>query len=148
MASKFNLDEFLHNYEPKSLESELSSYIRNPKLQDYYVMENLDDIVGTRAYIRYVNIATAFDGTPKESKIKAGGFLIGGGYYYRGKLIQCQKTEHWTHLVLKFDPSLFGDLQLPARIFSVSLSKNYIFYHKNSNMRGLIGRMKIELLDF
>jgi hypothetical protein len=184
----FNLDEFLYNYEPKSLQTYLKPYLQTTKLENYVLLEDLDLIAGTRVYIRYVNIETAFDDkqsnltdkrsnltdkrsnltdkrsnlTDKRSnltdknkidisKIKSGGFLIGGGYYYRGKLVQCRKTEQWTHLVLKFDPSFFnanGGAKIPAKIFSLSLNKNYVFYYKNQDMRSLIEQMRIELLDF
>jgi len=155
------LSDFYQNHQPKSLTKYLLPYLRHPRLKYYQLLENHNKpkLEPKKTYIKYINIDKAFIDHEIGSHIKSGGILIGCGKLINDKFIKSNYSLEWSHLMLKFDPSVIVNKKgkvvrgrLEVRTFVIKISKNYIFYRNFENdKRGFMQRQKdkieVELKD-
>ena len=126
----FDLDTFLANYEPKSLQDSLKHYLNDRQLTDYSVVtkHNLHKLVPGKTYIRYATISNAGGINPGRNSIKNGGILLSGGYLSKNGYKELSDVLTWTHMMLKLViPSEELDSTID-RVFVINLTKHYVFY--------------------
>lgn len=127
--ARFNLDEWLHNYKPKSSKKkvEIESYLKMNELKNYKLMENVDELEPEKVYIKYIRRANMHNGDNKV--IEKGGILISGGYFNNRKFIKTDNKNEWTHLKLKTDISKKdGHIQKFHYYYYISMENYVIFY--------------------
>ena len=135
----FDLNKFLENNKPKSVEKWLGPYMRTDKLDNYMYMKKKKDIarlLPLKTYIKYIRIEDSCGNKKrKKSHIKCGGILISGGTFCNKKYVVLDDPKEWTHLTLKYDPSVtvdpdgkvISDRVVPY-VYKIKLSKVHVFY--------------------
>lgn len=154
-VTNFNLDLFLKDYKPKSLEKFMSPYINHKRLKEYILMDdnNKRNLRSTKTYIKYINIDDAEKLIPKSNYIKRGGILLGCGKFIGNKFIKSEDMNQWKYLMIKSDPSPLenddgtANEERKSRIFFLKISKHYIFYKRFDNSLRDILRRRLEEMD-
>lgn len=152
MADSDFFKEFCKTYKPKVFD--LTPYLRSSKLRGYKIMSQNSDLVPLKTYVKYINKSNALEGYDLSSHIKSGGILLKGGYYANGKFMSDKNSSNWTHLVLKFSPTLPEDDNvhpIEPHIFNIKMDNYHIFYkrfiNKGGKKRLFMEDLEVELLE-
>lgn len=150
------MEKFYQQHQKKSLVKYLLPYLRHPRLKNYQLMENHNktEMIPNKTYIKYIDIDNVFADHFIGKHIKAGGILIGCGKMMGENFVNKDKPTEWTHLMLKFDPSVIVDRKgnvvrgrLEVRTFVICMNKNYIFYKNFENDRRLIMQRQMDKIE-
>lgn len=142
---KFDLDNFLKNYEPKKIN--IDPYLRMDKLKNYKYMKTKNELEPEKMYIQYIKNSNFLKHNKYSEKVvEDGGQFIAGGFFYNGKFTRTDDKEKWSYLKLKTNISKKDGHKQRYYSYYIKII-NYIIFYKKYNDGNRERNFMVELLN-